>query len=91
MHAIDIIKHPILTEKGTKQSEQNKYLFEVDRLARKDEIKRAVEELYRVKVTGVNTVTRRDANRRTRWGVVEGKTSKKAIVTLREGDAIELF
>lgn len=91
MHAIDIVKRPLLTEKGTGLNEVGQYVFEVDRRAKKDEIKAAVESLYNVKVVSVNTLVRRSPIKRTRWGYQAPKESKRAIVRLKEGQAIELF
>lgn len=88
--AYKIIMSPLRTEKGTYLLPFNKYLFWVDKKANKIEIKNAVEELYKVKVEKVNTLTMRGKNRRVRY--VEGKTPdwKKAIVTLKEGQKIEV-
>ena len=92
MHDIHIIKSPILTEKSTfAMNEQKKYSFLVSREASKDQIKTAVERLYKVRVTGVNTQNRKGKARRMRYGVVQETTTKKATVTLHEEDVIELF
>lgn len=91
MESVHVIKRPLLTEKGARQGEHGQYLFEVSMQARKDDIKRAIEDLYKVKVVSVNTMTRRTRDRVMKFGKVPAKLSKKAIVTLREGDAIELF
>lgn len=92
MHDIHIIKQPILTEKSTfAMNEQKKYSFLVAREASKDQIKTAVERLYKVRVTGVNTQNRKGKARRMRYGVTEEPTTKKATVTLHEEDVIELF
>ena len=88
--AYKIIKSFLQTEKGTMMLPENKYLFLVDRDANKIEIKKAVESVYNVTVTKVNTQMRRGKNKRVRY--VEGKTPdrKKAIVRLRQGDKIEI-
>lgn len=86
-----IIKRPVLTEKSTAAMQDNTYTFEVDRRASKDEIKAAVEDLYGVKVLGVRTSVHKARRRRYRYGVVDGKKTKKAMVSLPEGQAIELF
>lgn len=89
---LHIIKKPLLTEKNTYHSgEFNRHAFLVDRGARKDEIKRAIEELYNVKVVGVSTQNRKGRVKRTRFGYVQEPTVKTAVVKLRDGDAIELF
>lgn len=89
----DVIVRPlIMTEKGERQKEeQNKVLFEVAMKASKPEIKTAVEKLFKVGVTEVNTVVVR--GKVTRMGRRMGKRPnwKKAVVTLREGDTIEFF
>ena len=92
MEADYVIKRPILTEKRTfGMDEKAQYSFLVDAHARKDQIKRAVEQLYKVKVVGVSTQVRKGKQRRLRVGVVEEPTTKKAIVRLAEGQVIELF
>lgn len=84
-----IVKHPLITEKGTALGVQNKYLFSVDRKANKPEIRKAIEQIYKVKVTKVNTMKVRGKFRRVRYQ--EGRTPnwKKVIVTLAEGEKIE--
>lgn len=86
----DTIVAPVITEKATLVSEQNKVVFKVADNASKTEIKESVEKLFGVKVTKVNTVTLHDKTRRFRG--VAGKKSgyKKAIVTLAEGQTINL-
>jgi len=86
----DIVKALIRTEKGAAMLVQNKYLFWVDRKVNKIEIRKAVEEIYKVKVVAVNTLMARGKMRRVRY--VMGKTPdwKKAIVTLKEGSKIDL-
>ena len=85
-----LIISPIRTEKGTRLLPLNKYLFWVDRGANKVEIENAVKEIYKVKVEKVNTITARGKKRRVRY--VEGKTPdwKKAIVTLKQGEKIDI-
>lgn len=92
MLAHHIIKKPLFTEKCTIDSDEHKrYAFAVSTAARKDQIKKAIEELYRVRVVGVNTVTCRSRNRRMKYGLVMGKISKKAIVRVHPDDRIELI
>lgn len=81
---------PLRTEKGASMRPFNKYLFFVDKRANKIEIKKAVEEIYKVKVERVNTLTVKGKKRRVR--LAEGKTPdwKKAIVTLRAGEKIDI-
>lgn len=86
----DVVKGMLRTEKGSKILLLNKYLFWVDKSANKVEIKNAVEDIYKVKVGGVNTLIMRGKLRRVRYAL--GKTSdwKKAVVTLREGSKIDV-
>lgn len=87
-----VILRPLVTEKGVhKASRHNAYSFEVNRMAGKDEIRRAVEELFDVKVVSVNTQNRKGKPRRTkfRWGTT--KAWKKAIVKLDPEHKINFF
>lgn len=91
-NARDIIIRPVITEKTMKQTEhENKFTFVVDKKANKIAIKKAIEEIFNVKVITVNTVNVRPKTKRV--GRYIGKTSayKKAIVTLPEGQDINLF
>lgn len=90
--AHQIIRRPLITEKGTDLKEQaNQYLFEVAGDANKIEIKRAIESLFRVKVHQVRTLSVK--GKKKRLGRFVGRTSdwKKAVATLKEGEAIEFF
>jgi large subunit ribosomal protein L23 len=90
MNSFDIVKTVRLTEKGTRQGENlNQYTVVADPRASKIQIRRAVQELFKVKVLRVNTMNVRGKDRRQRT-TQAGKTSnwKKAIVTLKEGDKI---
>ncbi len=92
MDATYVIKKPLLTEKSTfAMNEEARYTFLVDCGASKDEIKRAVESLYGVKVVGVTTQNRKGRERRLKYGWVTEKVTKKATVRLAEGQTIELF
>ena len=93
MNAFEVIKTVRLTEKGTRQGEKyNQYTVVADRRANKTEIRKAVQELFKVKVTKVNTLNVRGKSRRQRTPQA-GKTSdwKKAIVTLKEGNRVDYF
>lgn len=92
MNSFDVIKTVRLTEKGTRQGEKfNQYTVKADRLASKPQIKRAVEELFKVKVLKVNTLNVRGKFRRQRTAQAgQAPDWKKAIVTLKEGDRISL-
>ncbi len=92
MENTSIIRRPCVTEKSIAAAEvANKVVFEVATAANKIEIKKAVEELFGVKVLNVNTM--RVPGKNVRMGRHQGSKPpwKKAIVTLREGDAIEFF
>ncbi|MCR4403405.1 MAG: 50S ribosomal protein L23 [Firmicutes bacterium] len=87
----DVIKRPLVTEKSTRQLEENKYAFMVDVRATKTEIREAIEEIFKVKVKEVNTL--RVPGKTKRMGRFEGKTPeyKKAVVTLEKDNKIPLF
>ena len=86
----DSILSPIITEKSTILAENNQVLFEVPVSATKTEIKDAVEELFKVKVTAVNTLRLKGKTKRFRGIVGRRKDIKKAIVTLKDGDSIDI-
>ncbi len=93
---MEILKKPILTEKMTLQGEKlNRYGFKVDRRANKLQIKTAVEEMYGVIVTDVNTMNYKGKarSRYTKAGLLEGRDNsfKKAIITLKSGDNIDFY
>jgi large subunit ribosomal protein L23 len=92
MNAFEIIKTVRLTEKGTRQSEKlNQYTIVADRMANKTQIRQAVQELFKVKVTKVNTLNVRGKARRLRTAQAgRAPNWKKAIVTLKDGDKIVL-
>lgn len=87
----DILKRPVVTEKSMALLGENKYTFIVDLKANKVEIKKAVEELFKVKVRKVRTMRYKGKLRRVRNVLGRTPDFKKAIVTLKEGDKIELF
>ncbi|HEY2409884.1 MAG TPA: 50S ribosomal protein L23 [Polyangiaceae bacterium] len=92
MKPADIIKRPIaLTEKASRLKEDNKVVFEVALAANKIEIKSAVEALFSVKVTEVNTIVQRGKIKRVGARMGKRPNWKKAVVTLREGDDIQFF
>ena len=86
----DIIRSPAITEKATLLSEANQVVFNVALSASKPEIKKAVEELFSVKVKAVNTIVRKGKTKRFRG--IRGQQSdvKKAIVTLEDGQSIDV-
>ncbi len=91
MEARDILIRPIVTEKSTALMEQGKYTFRVPLAATKIQISQAVEQIFKVKVQAVNTM--RYEGKLKRMGRTQGRRSdwKKAVVTLKPGEAIELF
>lgn len=86
----DVVKGMIRTEKGSVMLSLNKYLFWVDKGANKIEVKKAIEDMYKVKVDGVNTVMMRGKLKRVRYAVGKTPDWKKAIVTLKEGSKIDI-
>jgi len=92
-HAEDVILAPILTENTWRQMEERKYAFRVALGANKVEIRKAVEELFKVKVEKVWTANRKGKPRRERLSQMHGRTSRwrKAIVRLAPGDRIEVM
>ena len=84
-----VLIQPIISEKSVKEKEHNKYLFKVYLNANKSEIKKAIEDKFKIKVEKVNTVNMPGKNRK--MGKYIGKTSqwKKAIVTVKEGQSIK--
>ena len=86
----DIIRSPVITEKATIAAEQNKVVFNVLKSATKPEIKAAVEALFSVKVKAVNTLVRKGKVKRFRQELGTRKDVKKAIVTLADGQSIDI-
>ncbi|NRG19269.1 50S ribosomal protein L23 [Rhizobiales bacterium] len=86
----DTIVSPVITEKSTLASEQNKVVFNVSGDATKPQIKAAVEALFGVKVTAVNTLVRKGKVKRFRGRIGQQSDVKKAVVTLKDGDSIDV-
>lgn len=86
----DVIRSPVITEKSTAATEQDKVIFTVAKTATKPEIKAAVEALFRVKVTGVNTLNRKGKVKRFRGVLGKQNDVKRAIVTLADGQSIDV-
>ena len=92
MHLYKVLRRPLITEKNTAlQAPQGKYAFEVAGEANKEQVKLAVEKAFKVSVTQVNVMTVPGKGRRMRGRWVMSPSWKKAIVTLKPGDKIELF
>ena len=89
--AYDIIIKPVITEQSMEATEDKKYVFQVAIDANKVEIKKDVEEIFGVKVVRVNTLTVKPKTKRVRYVAGKTRSWKKAIVTLAEGDTIEVF
>jgi large subunit ribosomal protein L23 len=87
----DILLAPVISEKSYGLIDENKYTFLVSPGANKTQIKIAVEQVFNVKVTSVNTVNRNGKRKRTRFGMGKRNDTKRAIVGLAEGDSIDLF
>ena len=86
----DIIWRPVVSEKSYNLLDENKYTFIVAPGSNKTEIKQAVEAIFDVKVSSVNTINRKGKTHRTRTGIGKSKDTRRAIVTLREG-TIDIF
>ena len=89
--ARDIIIRPIITEHSDDMIEKNKYTFEVAKTANKVEIAKAVEELFNVTVKKVNTLNVKPKKKRVRYKLGMTRSWKKAMVTIAEGETIEIF
>ena len=87
----DIILSPVISEKSYALIEDNVYTFVVHPDSNKTQIKIAIEKIFKVKVDSVNTLNRQGKRKRTRSGYGTRKSIKRAVVTLREGDRIEVF
>ena len=87
---LDRIRSPIITEKGTLLSEQNKIIFKVDKLANKKLIKKYVEKIFKVNVVKVNTIIKKSRIKLVRGRKVKKSGFKKAIITLKKGQSIDL-
>ena len=87
----EVIIRPIITEHSYDMMEDNKYTFEVAKTANKVEIRQAIEAIFGVKVTKVNTLNVKAKPKRVRYQKGYTRTWKKAMVTLAEGETIEIF
>ena len=91
MEAREIIIRPIISERSYDVMENNVYTFEVHKRANKIEIAKAVESIFNVKVVKVNTLNVKPKPKRQRYKTGKTRTWKKAMVTLQDGDTIEIF
>jgi large subunit ribosomal protein L23 len=87
----EVVRRPLVTEKNTALQAQGKYAFEIAAGANKNQVKQAVEKGFKVTVTSVNMITVRGRERRVGRRIVAGSSWKKAIVTLKPGDKIQIF
>ena len=91
MNLYEVLHRPLITEKNTVLQSQGKYAFEVSKEASKQQIKEAVEKAFNVKVTAVNTISVPGKARRIGKRLVQTSPWKKALVTLKPGDKIQIF
>tara|TARA_B100000945_G_C19936726_1_gene392110 strand:+ start:167 stop:460 length:294 start_codon:yes stop_codon:yes gene_type:complete len=87
---LDSIIHPVITEKATGLSEQNKVIFKVRSDASKDSIKKNIEKIFKVNVIKVNTINKRSKTKIIRGKMGIKKGYKKALITLKKGQSIDL-
>ena len=90
IHLFDKILSPLLTEKSTNLSEQNKIVFKVPFKANKKNLKSNIEKIFKVNVTKINIINKKDRTKLTRGRKVKVSGFKKAIVTLKKGQSIDL-
>lgn len=91
MHLYEVLRRPLVTEKGTVLQALNKYAFEISDGANKTMIQQAVEQAFKVKVTKVNIITMRGKRKKVGRNYTHTNPWKKAVVTLQAGDKIEYF
>ncbi len=87
----DVLVRPVISEKSYRLADDGKYTFIVAPGSNKTQIRQAVEAVFRVKVTGVNTINRQGKRRRTRYGWGRRAATKRAIVSLAAGERIDIF
>tara|TARA_Y200000002_G_scaffold300591_1_gene255620 strand:- start:71 stop:364 length:294 start_codon:yes stop_codon:yes gene_type:complete len=90
LHLFDKIISPLVTEKSTNLSEQNKIIFKVNSKANKKNLKQNIEKIFKVNVTKVNIINKKTRMKTTRGKKVRVKGYKKAIITLKKGQNIDL-
>jgi large subunit ribosomal protein L23 len=87
----DILLRPVISEKSYRLADEGKYTFVVAPDANRTQIRQAVEAIFSVRVTGVNTLNRPGKRRRTRFGWGKRPDTKRAVVSLAEGERIDVF
>ena len=90
IHLYDKILTPLVTEKSTNLSEQNKIIFKVPSGANKDNLKKNIEKIFKVNVTKINIINKQSRTKLTRGRKVKVSGFKKAIITLKKGQSIDL-
>tara|TARA_Y100001954_G_scaffold69359_1_gene75886 strand:- start:1386 stop:1679 length:294 start_codon:yes stop_codon:yes gene_type:complete len=90
LHLYDKILSPIVTEKSTNLSEQNKIVFKIPTKANKKSLKKSIEKIFKVNVTKVNIINKQNRTKLTRGRKVKVSGYKKAIITLKKGQSIDL-
>ncbi|MBD1165142.1 50S ribosomal protein L23 [Pelagibacterales bacterium SAG-MED13] len=90
IHLYDKILSPLLTEKSTNLSEQNKIIFKVHKNANKKNLKNNIEKIFKVNVTKINIINKQNRKKLTRGKKVKVSGFKKAIITLKKGQSIDL-
>tara|TARA_Y100000768_G_scaffold112845_1_gene83159 strand:- start:596 stop:892 length:297 start_codon:yes stop_codon:yes gene_type:complete len=90
IHLYDKIISPVITEKSTNLSEQNKIVFKINRNANKKNVKKSIEKIFKVNVIKVNIINKKTRTKLTRGRKVKVAGYKKAIITLKKGQSIDL-
>ena len=90
LHLYDKILSPLITEKSTNLSEQNKIIFKVNKKANKKNLKKNIEKIFKVNVTKINIINKKSRIKTTRGKKVRVNGFKKAIITLKKGQNIDL-
>ena len=90
IHLFDKILSPIVTEKSTNLSEQNKIVFKIPTKANKKNVKKSIEKIFKVNVTKINIINKQNRTKFTRGKKVKVSGYKKAIITLKKGQSIDL-
>ena len=90
IHLYDKILSPVVTEKSTNLSEQNKIVFKVPAKANKNNLKKSIEKIFKVNVTKINIINKQSRNKLSRGRKIKKSGFKKAIITLKKGQSIDL-
>ena len=90
IHLYDKIISPVITEKSTNLSEQNKIVFKINRNANKKNVKKSIEKIFKVNVIKVNIINKKTRTKLTRGRKIKVTGYKKAIITLKKGQTIDL-